>query len=179
MAPPERAQLIATAVEGMTDHELPVREFEETAYTFEIVCDFGAYRDIQRHRMATQTQQLLGCSLGRTVPDDAREAGVSQEMEEVLDVARERWECLAQIDPAHAQYAVPLAYHKRFLMTINARSAFHLVRLRSKVQGHESYRRIACEMKREIENVHPGIGALIPVDDTKSPAELIAGMAGA
>ena len=163
----------------MTDHELPVREFEETAYTFEIVCDFGAYRDIQRHRMATQTQQLLGCSLGRTVPDDAREAGVSQEMEEVLDVARERWECLAQIDPAHAQYAVPLAYHKRFLMTINARSAFHLVRLRSKVQGHESYRRIACEMKREIENVHPGIGALIPVDDTKSPAELIAGMAGA
>ncbi len=179
MTPAERAAFIGAAVEGMTDHELPVRELEETVYTFEIVCDFGAYRDIQRHRMATQTQQLLGCSLGRTVPDDAREAGVAGEMENALDAACERWERLAEIDQAHAQYAVPLAYHKRFLMTINARSAFHLVRLRSKVQGHESYRRIACEMKREIEKVHPGIGVLIPVDDTRSPAERIAGMAGA
>lgn len=179
MAPRERAAVLASAVDGMTEHELPVREFEETAYTFEIVCDFGAYRDIQRHRMATQTQQLLGCALGRTVPDDAREAGVAGEMEAALDEAAERWERLAEIDPVHAQYAVPLAYHKRILMTLNARSAFHLIRLRSRVQGHESYRRIATAMKREIERVHPGIGSLIPVDETKSPAELIAEAQGA
>jgi len=178
MSAGERAELLAAAIEGMTEHELPVREFEETAYTFEVVCDFGAYRDIQRHRMATQTQQLLGCDLGRTVPDDAREAGVADEMEHELDLARERWERLAEIDPVHAQYAVPLAYHKRILMTLNARSAFHLVRLRSRVQGHESYRRIARDMKREIERVHPGIGSLIPVDDTKSPAERIAAAQG-
>ncbi|MCD4690040.1 FAD-dependent thymidylate synthase [bacterium] len=175
----ERRTAFAAAVDGMTDFELPVREFEETNYTFEVICDFGAYRDVQRHRMTTQTQQLLGCALGRTVPDDAREAGVADEMEQALDEARERWERLAESDAVHAQYAVPLAFHKRFLMTMNARAAFHFVRLRSRVQGHESYRRIAREMKREIERVHPGIGALIPVDETQSPAEFAARPAGA
>ena len=67
--------LLSRALHGIGSHEAPVREFESTAYTFEITCDFGAYRDIQRHRMTTQTQQLLTCDLGFSIPTDAREAG--------------------------------------------------------------------------------------------------------
>ncbi len=172
----ERSSMLDVALAGMTEHEAPVREFENTSYTFEITCDFGAYRDIQRHRMTTQTQQLLTCDLGYVVTDDARAAGLAGRVERVLEEAYESWRMLADIDPEHAQYVVPLAYNKRFLMRMNFRQAFHFVRLRSKVQGHESYRRVAWAVKREIERVHPLLGELIPVDVEGAPAAEIVGV---
>ncbi len=171
----ERRSAFKIALAGMTEHEAPVREFENTSYTFEITCDFGAYRDIQRHRMTTQTQQLLTCDLGYVVTDDARAAGLDGQVERVLEGVRESWCVLADIDPEHAQYVVPLAYNKRFLMRMNFREALHFVRLRSKVQGHESYRRVAWAVKREIERVHPLLGELIPVDVEGAPAAEIVG----
>ena len=165
--------LLKKALRGIGGHEAPVREFESTTYTFEIVCDFGAYRDIQRHRMTTQTQQLLTCDLGHTIPDDARDAGLAGRIEEALAGARESYRALAASDPVHAQYAVPLAFNKRFLLTMNLREAHHFVGLRSQVQGHESYRRIAWAIKREIEKVHPALGTLIPAEceEATTPCE--------
>jgi thymidylate synthase ThyX len=165
------AALLAEAVRGVGAHEAPIRELENTAYTFEVVCDFGAYRDIQRHRLSTQTQQVLGCDLGYAIPDDAREAGLAARMEQALEGARGAHRELAAVDPAHAQYAVPLAFNKRFLMTMNLREAYHFVQLRTSVQGHESYRRVARAMKQEIEKVHPTLGALIPTEDDLAVAE--------
>jgi thymidylate synthase ThyX len=156
--------LLIRALQGIGGHEAPVREFESTAYTFEITCDFGAYRDIQRHRMTTQTQQLLTCDLGYAVPADAMEAGVADKMSEALEGVVAPWRELAQEDPVHAQYVVPLAYRKRFLMRMNYREAYQFVRLRSRVQGHESYRRIAWAVHDEITRVHPVLGQLIPCD---------------
>jgi thymidylate synthase ThyX len=153
------------ALSGIGGHEAPVREFESTAYTFEIVCDFGAYRDIQRHRMATQTEQPLSCDLGYAIPTDAHEAGLAGRMAEALERAGEAWGALAGVDPIDAQYAVPLAYRKRFLMRMNLREAFHFVALRSRFQGHESYRRVAWAVRDEIERVHPHLGSPIPVED--------------
>jgi thymidylate synthase ThyX len=165
------ASLLTEAVRGVGPHEAPIRELENTAYTFEVVCDFGAYRDIQRHRLSTQTQQVLGCDLGHAIPDDAREAGLAARMEEALENARGAHRELAAVDPIHAQYAVPLAFNKRFLMTMNLREAYHFVQLRSSVQGHESYRRVAWAVKREIERVHPTLGALIPAEGDLAVAE--------
>ncbi|MBN2565771.1 MAG: FAD-dependent thymidylate synthase [Candidatus Eisenbacteria bacterium] len=156
--------LLIRALQGIGGHEAPVREFESTAYTFEMTCDFGAYRDIQRHRMTTQTQQFLTCDLGYSMPTDAREAGVAGEMAEALDAVVPAWRELANEDPVHAQYVVPLAFRKRFLMRMNYREAYQFVRLRSRVQGHESYRRIAWAVKDEITRVHPILGQLIPCD---------------
>ncbi len=176
MSDGERKSMLEGALEGMTEHEAPVREFENTSYTFEITCDFGAYRDIQRHRMTTQTQQLLTCDLGYAITDDARTAGLGGRVDEALGKVRESWRILSDIDPAHAQYVVPLAYNKRFLMRMNFREAFHFVRLRSKVHGHESYRRVAWAVKREIERVHPLLGELIPVDVEGVPAAEVVGV---
>ena len=163
--------LLSRALQGIGGHEAPVREFESTAYTFEITCDFGAYRDIQRHRMTTQTQQLLTCDLGYAIPTDAREAGVAEAMAEALEAVVPAWRELAGEDPANAQYVIPLAFRKRFLMRMNFREAYQFVRLRSRVQGHESYRRVAWAVKDEIARVHPALGALIPCerDEVESP----------
>jgi thymidylate synthase ThyX len=163
--------LLNDALSGIGGHEAPVREFESTAYAFEIVCDFGAYRDIQRHRMATQTEQPLSCDLGYAIPADAEEAGLADRMAAALDRAHESWRALADADPINAQYAVPLAYRKRFLMRMNLREAYHFVALRSRVQGHESYRRVAWAIKDEIERVHPSLGSLIPVEHDASRLE--------
>jgi thymidylate synthase ThyX len=166
--------LLREALRGIGSHEAPVREFESTAYTFEVVCDFGAYRDIQRHRMSTQTQQPLSCELGYSIPTDAREAGLGPRTEDALEAARETWAVLAEADPVHAQYAVPLAFHKRFLIHMNYREAYQLVRLRSRAQGHESYRRVAWAIKEEIERVHPALGDLIPAEYEDASAEAVA-----
>jgi hypothetical protein len=156
--------LLSRALQGIGDHEAPVREFESTAYTFEITCDFGAYRDIQRHRMTTQTQQLLTCDLGHSIPTDAREAGVAERMAEALEAVVPAWRELANEDPVSAQYVIPLAFRKRFLLRMNFREAYQFVRLRSRVQGHESYRCVAWGVRDEIARVHPELGALIPCD---------------
>lgn len=162
--------LLREALNGIGGHEAPIREFESTAYTFEVVCDFGAYRDIQRHRMTTQTQQPLTCELGYSIPTDALEAGLGPAMEDALGRARDTWGSLVSVDAVHAQYAVPLAFHKRFLIRLNYREAYQLVRLRSRAQGHESYRTVAWGMKDEIERVHPTLGDLIPAEHDYSRA---------
>ncbi|MBM3307412.1 MAG: FAD-dependent thymidylate synthase [Candidatus Eisenbacteria bacterium] len=164
-----RRALLDASLRGIGGHEAPVREFESAGYTFEIVVDFGAYRDIQRHRMTSQTRQLLGVELGYAIPDDARAAGVAGRVERALDEARERCRELAAIDPVHAQYAVPLAFNQRFLISMNFREAYQFVRLRSRSGGHESYRRVARAVKREIERAHPLLGALIPAGDAGAP----------
>jgi thymidylate synthase ThyX len=160
-----RRALLDASVRGIGSHEAPVREFESAGYTFEVVVDFGAYRDIQRHRMTTQTRQRLGVELGWSVPDDARAAGVASLVERALAEARERCRELAAVDAEHAQYAVPLAFHQRFLLTMDFREAYQFVRLRSRSSGHESYRRVALAVKDEIARVHPLLGALIPEGD--------------
>lgn len=170
MSKSEVGVLLNSALHGIGGHEAPVREFESTAYVFEIVCDFGAYRDVQRHRMTTQLQQSLTCELGYWLPEDAHDAGIAGRMREALERAGAAWESLASVDPLSAQYAVPLAYRKRFLMQMNYREAYVFVRLRSKSHGHESYRRIACAMKEEIERVHPSLGGLIPAESVPAAA---------
>ena len=170
--------LLSRALQGIGGHEAPVREFESTAYTFEITCDFGAYRDIQRHRMTTQTQQLLTCDLGFGIPTDAREAGVAEEMARVLEAVVPAWRELAAEDPVHAQYVIPLAFRKRFLMKMNFREAYQFVGLRSRVQGHESYRRVAWAVKDEITRVHPELGVLMPCDYAGSGRAVAVGDTG-
>jgi len=164
MGDSEVGVLLKGALRGIGGHEAPVREFESTAYVFEIVCDFGAYRDVQRHRMTTQIAQPLTCELGYSIPSDASEAGIAERMRGELERARESWRRLASVDRRAAQYAVPLAFRRRFTMAMNYREAYVLVRLRSRVQGHESYRRIAWAIRDEIARVHPALGTSIPTD---------------
>jgi len=164
MTKDEVGVLLSRALQGIGGHEAPVRGFESTTYVFEITCDFGAYRDVQRHRMTTQIAQPLGCELGYTIPEDAVDAGVADRMRDALERARDSWLSLSESDPLNAQYAVPLAFLRRFTIQMNYREAYVFVRLRSRVQGHESYRRIAWAVRDEIERVHPALGRLIPVD---------------
>ena len=139
----------------------PGRAFERTDYRFELTTDYGAFRDLQRHRLLTIDWQPLDVSLGYDMPAIIEEAELDVEYEDAMERSRALYLDLARTMPEQAGYAVSLAYRIRYVMQMNAREAMHLLELRSGPQGHPSYRRVAQAMHREIENTagHRAIGA--------------------
>ena len=151
----------------------PGRAFERTDYRFEVVTDYGAFRDLQRHRILTIEWQPLSTDLGYDVPELVVEAGEAGAFAEAMERSHALHEDLAAQFPAEAQYAVALAYRMRYVMQMNAREAMHLIELRSGTQGHPAYRRVAQEMHRLIDETarhHQIARAMVHVDH--SPAEL-------
>lgn len=156
MTADERAGLIRayTGMRGSRFHR-PGRAFEEARYTFDLLADIGAYRDLQRHRMLTQERQRFGVQHGYVVPPEIDEYGLGEPFRAALEQAGAAVEAIAADLPEEAQYAVPFAYRVRWRVTLTLREAYHLCELRSAPQGHPGYRRIAQEMYRQIAAVHP------------------------
>ncbi len=146
----KRALLRAYTGDRSNRRHRPGRAFERTGYRFDVVTDYGAFRDLQRHRMLTIEWQPLGTTLGYDVPDVVEEAGLSDRFVASLERSRKLSEALAPSFPVECAYAVALAYRIRYSMQMNAREAMHLVELRSGPQGHPSYRWVAHEMHRLI-----------------------------
>ena len=128
----------------------PGRGFERTDYRFELVTDYGAFRDLQRHRMLTVEWQRLGVSLGYDMPDLVAEAGLGERYDETISRAEELYWSLLPAFPEQASYAAALAHRIRYILQLNAREAMHLIELRSGSQGHPAYRRVAQQMHRAI-----------------------------
>ncbi len=145
-----RALLRAYVGERANRRHRPGRALERTDYRFEIVSDYGAFRDLQRHRMLTIEWQPLGTALGYDVPELVEEAGLRDRYVASLERSRALTEELSEPFPVESAYAVALAYRIRYTMQMNAREALHLVELRSGPEGHPSYRWVAQEMHRLI-----------------------------
>ena len=129
----------------------PGRAFERTAYRFDILADYGAFRDLQRHRLLSLEWQPLSAGHGYVEPDAIEAAGAHRDWTEVMDASAELHDQLhASGLPSVAPYAVSMAYRIRFYMDMNAREAMHLIELRTAPQGHPAYRRICQEMHRLI-----------------------------
>jgi thymidylate synthase ThyX len=136
-------------------HRAP-RALEHAHYTFEVVANFAAYRDLQRHRMLTQDRQLLGCSLGYDVPKQIVEMGLEGRYRVAMDAAGAAWQLLAaESGPVLAQYIVPLGYRVRWYFRASLREIYHLCELRTTPQGHPDYRYVAQQMFRRVYEVHP------------------------
>ncbi|MCC7077555.1 MAG: FAD-dependent thymidylate synthase [Acidimicrobiia bacterium] len=167
------AILAAAAGERANRRHKPGRGFERTEYRFDIVADYGAFRDLQRHRLLTVEWQELTPELGFDVPELVREAGLEEPYVTSLQRSADLHARLTQAGfTREAAYAVALAYRIRFVLQLNAREAFHVIELRSSAQGHASYRRVAHEMHRLVGEVHPAIaGAMTHVDTSEVDLE--------
>jgi thymidylate synthase ThyX len=133
----------------------PGRAFETPYYTFDLLADLGAYRDLQRHRILTQERQRYSVRHGYVTPPELAEYGLDAPYATALERAAAAAETIAAGLPEQAQYAVPLAFRVRWRVTINLRAAYHLAELRSAPQGHPSYRQIAQAIYAHIRSVHP------------------------
>jgi thymidylate synthase ThyX len=148
----ERAALLTAYVgERHNRRHKPGRAFERTGYRFDILGDYGAFRDLQRHRMLTIEWQTLSPHHGYEIPESVVEAGQETRFEDALRLSSDLYDTIVDSFPVQAPYAVSLAYRMRYSMHMNAREAMHVLELRSSPQGHPAYRRIAQEMHRLIE----------------------------
>lgn len=173
LSPVDHAAVLAAYVGERADRrERPGRAFEATGYTFEVVCDYGAYRDLQRHRMLTLQAQQLTSDLGYDIPPEVQDAGLADRYVAAQSRCAELFQMLREPFGAQAGYAVTLAHRIRFTMQMNAREAMHLIELRSQPQGHTTYRRVAQEMHRLIreEAGHTAIAAAMEYVDRSAPA---------
>jgi thymidylate synthase ThyX len=149
----------------------PGRGWEAVRYRFEIVSDYGGFRDLQRHRLLTCQWQRLSPDLGAGVPDEVRQAGVGDEYERALEISRREFARLESAGlPDAAPYALCLGYRIRYVLDLNAREAMHICELRSGREGHPTYRAVAQAMYEQIADVHPVIAtAMRHVDTSREP----------
>ncbi|MFN2612504.1 MAG: FAD-dependent thymidylate synthase [Solirubrobacterales bacterium] len=172
LPPDEQAQAIAElAGERANRRHRPGRGWEAIRYRFEIVSDYGAFRDLQRHRMLTCQWQRLGPDLGAGIPGEVIEAGAGDGYERALERSREEFERLESAGLAEAApYALCLGYRIRYVLDLNAREAMHLIELRSAREGHPTYRAVAQAMHERVAAVHPAIAAAMTyVDGSREP----------
>ena len=168
----ERGALLADLLSDRENRRhRPGRGLEALRYRFEIVSDYGAFRDLQRHRMLTVQWQTLTPHLGAGVPEEIDLAGVGDDYRRALEVSRAEWERLTEAGLERmAPYALCLGYRIRYVLDLNAREAMQLVELRSGREGHPSYRAVAHEMHAQIAAVHPAVGAsMVHVDRETEP----------
>src|SRR5437764_4785861 len=169
MSSGDRAAVLKAYVGNRTNRRhKPVRAFERTMYRFDILADYGAFRDLQRHRLLTLEWQPLGARHGYVEPDAIEEAGALAEWREAMDRSADLYEALHAEGLADAApYAVAMAYRVRFYMEMNAREAMHVIELRTSPQGHPSYRRICQLMHRAIAEVagHRAVAAAMQFAD--------------
>jgi thymidylate synthase ThyX len=148
MTTDDRAAVLRAYLGNRTNRRhRPGRAFERTTYRFDVLSDYGAFRDLQRHRLLTLEWQPLTPHHGSVEPEAIAEAGAGDDWARTMDDSAELYASLAKAGFVEvAPYAVSMAYRVRFYMEMNAREAMHVIELRSAPQGHPAYRRVCQEM---------------------------------
>jgi thymidylate synthase ThyX len=168
----ERASLVRELVATRENRRhRPGRGFETLTYRFEIVSDYGAFRDLQRHRLLTCQWQRLSPDLGADVPHEVVDARLGPDYARALEISRTEYDRLrGEGFPDEAPYALCLAYRIRYVLELDAREALHLIELRSGREGHPSYRAVALQMRDAIAAAHPNVAAAMTfVDESTEP----------
>ena len=156
MSPEERHRVIDSFLEGMGPHDAPPRELEVVDYTFEILLDYGAFREFRRHRMQTYLPQLLTVEHGVRIPTVIADAGLEELFAEATTAAESLHRRIHDdVSPSVAQYAVTHAHNRRVLSKLNLRECYHLFKLRTSREAHESIREPVKEAMRLVESRHP------------------------
>ena len=169
MSVDDRVRLLRTYAGNRANRRhKPGRAFERTHYRFDVLADYGAFRDLQRHRLLTLEWQSLTTEHGFVEPAAIEEVGARADWRAVMEGSAELYDALASAGPREASsYAVCMAYRVRFYMDMNAREAMHVIELRTAPQGHPSYRRVCQAMHRAIADVagHHAIAAAMQFAD--------------
>jgi len=145
----------------------PTRAFEMVNYTFDLINNFGMFRDFHRHRVLTLERQLLTTDHGFNVPKEISVLGLDKDFKDCMYKSKQVFDAIRKKYPVHAQYVVNFSYNYPYFMRLNLREACHLIELRTVPQGHIDYREVAQNMYKEIKKVHPNLSKIIKYVDLK------------
>ena len=135
----------------------PGRAFESIDYSFELLTNYGTFRDLHRHRLLTISRQLLSTSYGYDIPKEITESGMEKDYNECMYVSNDTYKSISPKMPVEAQYVVNFAYRYPYFIKMNLREACHMIELRTTPQGHPDYRRVCQQMYALIKKVNPVI----------------------
>jgi thymidylate synthase ThyX len=151
----EKEKITFTLLGRLGEHDIPLRELEYASVMFELILDQGAFFELKRHRMMTQTPQELTSRLGYALPSLLKESSVSSLFTTDMNDVMELYEKLYAFNPNVASYIVPNAFNRRVMIQMNLRSALHFTKLRSAPNAHFAIRRIALKIAEEIRTRYP------------------------
>ncbi|MEN4011295.1 MAG: FAD-dependent thymidylate synthase [Bellilinea sp.] len=154
-SPADRSQLTSIILDNLEKFTIPLRELEYATFTFDLILDQGAYFELKRHRMMTQTPQPLNTLLGYAMPRAIVLAGLEDHFRAAMNSAHRAFQRLAEWNPGIAAYVVPNAFNRRVLLEMNLRSADHLLALRSADNAHFSVRRVVQRMAEQLRAALP------------------------
>jgi thymidylate synthase ThyX len=160
--------------ERLNRRHKPGRALEKAHYSWDLVCDYGIFRDLQRHRMVDDLAwQQLTPRYGYDIPELVDEAGLNDKFQKCFDKSLELHSILiAEGLDDEAQYATLLGHKMRWKITYNARQAFHFHELRTTPHGHPGYRKLVKQMHDKVAEVHPLIGEAIKFVNKDEDPEL-------
>jgi thymidylate synthase ThyX len=159
----ERAELAQALLGKLGRFDIPLRELEYAPFTFDVVLDQGAYFELKRHRMMTQTAQPLTPYLGYAVPRRFRTVNLEGLYRKAMDQAAEAYETLAAHNPEAAAYVIPNGFNRRVLLNFNLRSAAHFIALRAAPNAHFSMRRLALRIGETVQTKTPLLGQYLRI----------------
>lgn len=171
----QKAEVLKAYVgERLNRRHRPGRAIEKAHYSWDLVCDYGIFRDLQRHRMVDDMNwQLLTPRYGFDVPDLIEEAGLTEQFEACFELSLKLYSMLQSAGyQLEAQYATLLGHKMRWKVTYNAREAFHLHELRTSPQGHPGYRKLVMQMHEKLGEVHPLLAEAMKFVNTDEDPEL-------
>jgi len=145
----------------------PPRAFEMTEYTFDLLTNFGMFRDFHRHRVLTLERQLLTTNHGFTAPSEVYALGIGKDFADCMYKSKQVFDIMVPKMPEQAQYVVNFAYNYPYFMRLNLREATHLIELRTVPQGHPDYRKVGQNMFKAIKKAHPTLSHVIKFVDLK------------
>jgi len=145
----------------------PSRAFENIYYTFDLCNNFGMFRDFHRHRALTLERQLLTTDHGYNMPNEIKVLGIEKDFKDCMNKTKETFDKIRTKLPEQGQYVVNFGYNYPYFMKMNLREACHLIELRTVPQGHVDYRRVAQQMFRQINKVHPNLSKIMKYVDMK------------
>jgi len=151
----ELERVLDEGLKHIDPHESPIRELEYIAYTFDILMDYGAYREFKRHRMQVYVAQPLTIDHGYETPPLIGEAGQEKAFREAVQISEEGFREVERFSPVVAQYLVTHAHRRRVLSRMDLRQLYHFFRMRNSPYAHFTIRRVAAEAMRLVNEVHP------------------------
>ena len=146
----------------------PPRAFELVWYTFDLVNNYGMFRDMHRHRILTMQRQPLSARHGFDIPHDIKQADLSGEFCECMSISHDAYHTIHKTLPHLSQYVVNFAYNYPYMIKANLRELCHVIELRTLPQGHSDYRMVTQQMYACIKKVHPGLAEIIKFADLGS-----------
>ncbi|MBI2164906.1 MAG: FAD-dependent thymidylate synthase, partial [Chloroflexi bacterium] len=157
MSDEERRGVVQEALGRLGPFDAPVREAEYAEYTFDLVLDYGAYREFKRHRMQSYVSQPLTVHLGYVTPPLIQEAGLQDVFDQAVAAAERAYHQIEEMDPVLAQYVATHAHQRRVLARMNLRECYHLLKLRTSPQTHFSLRMVMEKLLELCAEVHPAL----------------------